>query len=55
MENPAPAVNLLDLDLYADGPPHDLFTWLRNNEPVHWHPSDTLAAPGFWVVTKYWT
>ncbi|MCC6339020.1 MAG: cytochrome P450 [Acidimicrobiia bacterium] len=54
MENPAPAVNLLDLDLYADGPPHDLFTWLRNNEPVHWHPSDTLAAPGFWVVTKYW-
>ncbi len=54
MEKPAPAVNLLDLDLYADGPPHDLFTWLRNNEPVHWHPSDTLAAPGFWVVTKYW-
>ncbi len=54
MENPAPAVNLLDLDLYADGPPHDLFTWLRNNEPVHWHPSDTLAAPGFWVITKYW-
>lgn len=54
MGKTAPAVNLLDLDTYRDGPPHDYFTWLRNHEPVRWHPSDTLAAPGFWVITKYW-
>ncbi len=54
MANPVPAVNLLDLDTYDDGPPHEFFTWLRNNEPIWWHRSDTLAAPGFWVVTKYW-
>lgn len=47
-------VNLADPASYVNGPPHEFFTYLRNNEPVYWHPSDTLCAPGFWVLTKYW-
>lgn len=46
-------VNLADPKSFAGGPPHEYFNWLRANEPVSWHPSDTLCAPGFWVCTKY--
>jgi cholest-4-en-3-one 26-monooxygenase len=44
-------INLLDRDRFAQGVPHEWFTYLRNNAPVYHH--DEPDGPGFWVVTKY--
>lgn len=46
----APEIDLLNLDRFADGVPHDWFTWLRANDPVHHHAEPD--GPGFWVITK---
>jgi cholest-4-en-3-one 26-monooxygenase len=46
-------VDLGDLDLWADGPPHDLFTRLRREAPVHWSPlADHPKEAGFWSITR---
>ena len=45
-----PAIDLLDLDRFTEGVPHEWFTWLRANDPVHFHPEPD--GPGFWVITK---
>jgi len=45
-------VNLLDRDKFTAGPPHDWFTWLRQNAPVFRH-AEPDGGPGFWVITKY--
>src|SRR5262245_24852983 len=52
---PAPAFDLTDLDLYRDGFPHDVFTWLRANAPVYWHEptAHTPQGEGFWVVSRH--
>jgi cholest-4-en-3-one 26-monooxygenase len=44
-------IDLLDRDRFAQGVPHEWFTWLRANAPVYKHPEPD--GPGFWVVTKY--
>ena len=42
-----------DLALWADGPPHDVFTRLRREAPVHWSPlSDHPNEAGFWSITR---
>lgn len=46
-----PALDLLDPAAFAGGQPHDAFTWLRDNDPVHRH--DEPDGPGFWAVTRY--
>jgi cytochrome P450 len=45
-------VDLTDLDLFADGFPHDVFTGLRAIGPVLWHePTEhTPDGDGFWSV-----
>jgi cytochrome P450 len=48
---PSVKINLTDPDLYAHGDPYAVWRWLRENDPVHWHPPGDL--PGFWVLTKY--
>jgi len=48
-------VDLTDLDRFAGGFPHDVFTLLRREAPVWWHPP-TPRAPGgegFWVISRY--
>ncbi len=46
-------VDLGDLTLWADGPPHDLFTRLRREAPVHWSPlADHPEEAGFWSITR---
>jgi cholest-4-en-3-one 26-monooxygenase len=43
-------VNLLDLDQFVDGVPHELFASLRGRDP-YWQ--DEPGGPGFWNFTRY--
>jgi cytochrome P450 len=48
-------VDLTDLDRFAGGFPHEVFTLLRREAPVWWHPP-TPRAPGgegFWVISRH--
>jgi cholest-4-en-3-one 26-monooxygenase len=49
-------LDVMDGDLFADGPPHDLFRQMREQAPVRWNKTcpDTGAdhVPGFWSVTR---
>ncbi len=47
----APEIDLLDLDRFTEGIPHEWFTWLRAHDPVHLH--EEPDGPGFWVITRY--
>jgi cholest-4-en-3-one 26-monooxygenase len=47
----APTIDLL-AETWGRGVPHDQLAWLRNNEPVHWHP-EPYGGRGFWAVTKH--
>ena len=44
-------VDLANPDLYVSGVPHEVFTWLRREDPVHWNP--VTNGRGFWSITKY--
>ncbi|HXH59285.1 hypothetical protein [Iamia sp.] len=46
----ASQIDLLNFDRFTEGTPHEWFTWLRANEPVHFH--DEPDGPGFWIITK---
>jgi cytochrome P450 len=48
-------IDLVDLDRFANGFPHELFTRLRGDAPVWWHPPHPKApgGEGFWVVTRH--
>ena len=46
-------IDLGDLSLWNDGPPHEVFTRLRGEAPVHWSPlDDHPEEAGFWSVTR---
>jgi cholest-4-en-3-one 26-monooxygenase len=44
-------IDLLDMDRFTGGIPHEWFTYLRANAPIYHHPEP--AGPGFWVFTKH--
>jgi cholest-4-en-3-one 26-monooxygenase len=44
-------IRLDDPDTFVERVPHDVFTWLRREAPVYWHPQQD--GSGFWVLTKY--
>jgi cytochrome P450 len=44
-------MDLTDPNLYSHGDPHAVWRWLREHDPVLWHPPAEL--PGFWALTKY--
>jgi len=48
-------VDLTDLDRFAHGFPHDVFTMLRREAPVWFHPATahTPGGEGFWVVSRH--
>ncbi|MFI6519710.1 cytochrome P450 [Spirillospora sp. NPDC050679] len=51
---PAPRIDVIDPGVYeAGGAPHEQFTWLRANDPVHWHHDPNEGIPGFWAVTRH--
>ncbi len=49
------AIDLTDLDRFANGFPHDLFSALRRAAPVWFHPPTphTPGGEGFWVLTRH--
>jgi len=48
-------VDLTDLDRFANGFPHDVFTLLRRERPVWFHPPTprTPSGEGFWVLSRH--
>jgi cytochrome P450 len=47
----APHIDLLAMGSFAHGHPWQQYAWLREHDPVHWHPEP--GGPGFWAITKY--
>jgi cytochrome P450 len=45
------AFDLYDPDGYVAGPPHELFTRLRRDQPVVWQ--DMPDEPGYWAVLRH--
>ena len=46
-------IDIGNLDLWTDGPPHDIFARLRRESPVHWSPLDDYPHEGgFWSITR---
>ncbi|MCW3039549.1 MAG: Cytochrome [Solirubrobacterales bacterium] len=56
---PAPAeplndLDLSDLNLWKDGPPHEVFARLRDTRELHWSPlGDFEHETGFWSVVRH--
>jgi cytochrome P450 family 142 subfamily A polypeptide 1 len=48
MTAPSFDIDALDPTLYVRGVAHDVFRWLRENDPVHWDERNNL-----WVISKY--
>ena len=59
MSTIAPTPDLADLDvsdleLWRDGPPHEVFRRLRREEPLHWSElGDFPEEGGFWSVVRF--
>lgn len=48
---PTGLADLSDLDIYANGLPHEAFRALRERAPVFWNPEEN--GPGYWAITRY--
>ena len=47
-------LDLSDLTLWRDGPPHEIFDILRREAPLHWSElGDFEHERGFWSVVRY--
>ena len=44
-------IDLLNRDRFIEGIPHEWFTYLRKNAPIHHFPEP--HGPGYWVFSKY--
>ncbi|TWP48108.1 cytochrome P450 [Lentzea tibetensis] len=47
----SPAVDLTNPACFDGGFPHEYFTRLRREDPVHWH--EEADGPGFWVLSRH--
>jgi cytochrome P450 len=48
------ALDVSDLSLWSDGPPHDVFDALREEAPLHWSElGDFPWESGFWSVVRF--
>jgi cholest-4-en-3-one 26-monooxygenase len=51
-EIPVEQIDLGDMTLWEDGFPHEVFSRIRREDPVHWSPMATWEGePGFWSIT----
>ncbi|MSO41224.1 MAG: cytochrome P450 [Solirubrobacterales bacterium] len=48
---PLSEIDLSDHDAFVERVPHEWFTTLRREDPVHWN--DETDGSGFWAVTRY--
>jgi cytochrome P450 len=48
---PSAQIDLWSSASFARGHPVEMYRWLRDNDPVHWH--EEPGGPGFWVVTRF--
>jgi cytochrome P450 len=47
-------LDVSDLDLWRDGPPHEVFEMLRHDAPLHWSAlGDFEHERGFWSVVRF--
>jgi cytochrome P450 len=47
-------LDLGNIDLWQDGPPHELFAQMRAMPGLHWSPLDAFAEEsGFWSVVRF--
>ncbi len=46
-----PEIDLVAPRSYEGDQPHEQFDWLREHDPVHWHPE--TDGSGFWAVTRH--
>jgi cytochrome P450 len=44
-------VDLANHDNFVERVPHEMFTLLRREDPVHWQPEP--GGPGFWCITRH--
>jgi len=51
MTTEAQRIDLSDPASFAAGQPHDQYRWLRERDPVYWHPE--RDGSGFWAVMRY--
>ena len=47
-------LDVSDLGLWADGPPHEIFEMLRKDEPLHWSELGEFDHErGFWSIVRF--
>ena len=46
-----PHFDLTDPETYQGGLPREVFSYLRQEQPVYWH-EDPKQGVGFWVITR---
>src|SRR3954453_9083522 len=47
-------LDVSDLNLWADGPPHEVFESLRRDDPLHWSELGEFEHErGFWSVVRF--
>ncbi len=52
-QTPVDEIDLGALELWEQGPPHEVFERLRREAPVHWSEMAQWAGePGFWSITR---
>ena len=53
LEASVPWQNIIHPDAYAAyGYPHEVWTWMRRNDPVYWWEQEGGAVP-FWAITRH--
>ena len=54
IESDLQSIDVSDLSLWQDGPPHELFKRLRAEAPIHWSPLNQYPdEAGFWSITRW--
>src|SRR5215467_5119945 len=48
-------IDLSDTATFAQGFPHDYFTWAREHAPIYWHEPTPITpdGEGFWVMSRH--
>ena len=52
---PSASIALSDNATFAQGFPHEHFTWAREHAPIYWHEPTPITpdGEGFWVMSRH--